>query len=59
MLGGDLFMIQRFIPSRNEYPEVFRGYWKKNKGYKFYKFTSIYPYNGNKETARELELNDQ
>lgn len=46
--GLDQFIIQRFIPSKEEYPLVYRGLWKRNKGFKFYKMTSLFPYNGDK-----------
>lgn len=47
-MSSDVFVMQRYIPSKDEYPSIYRGLWKKNKGYKFYKMTSIYPYNGQK-----------
>ena len=45
-LGGDVFIMQRYVPSQGEHPLIYRGFWKKNKGFKIYKLTSVYPYNG-------------
>ena len=45
-MRGDVFMMQRYVPSKEEFPVIYRSMWKKNKGYKFYKLTSNYPYKG-------------
>lgn len=47
MVGNDgMFIMQRYVPSKEEQCIKYRSYWKKNKGFKFYKLNSILPLNG-------------
>lgn len=45
-IGGDVFMMQRYLPSRDDSSLIYRSVWRKDKGYKFYKLSSIFPFNG-------------
>jgi len=47
-MGSDQFIMQRYIPSKKEAAILYRGLWKKGKGFKFYKLESNFPYNGKK-----------
>lgn len=38
---------------------MIRSVWKKDKGYKFYRLTSIYPYNGNKDGVKQSDSQQQ
>eukprot|EP00347_Sterkiella_histriomuscorum_P020411 403337908 len=56
LTGSDQFFIQRYIPTKGEFPQVLRGQWKKNQGYKFYQLESCYPFNGDRNQIKNKNV---
>ena len=41
-----VFVMQHYVASKEDQCIKYRGCWKKDKGFKFYKLSSVIPLNG-------------